>query len=552
MTSSKPFSSTDKILEGYLDLFHLAKSFFDVSLRASQSLCIETKYFSDMFDVLKQKLKEGMPKSEGKNLNFERLEALHHIVEDVILSSTAKLQSLSPQDKKQFYFVTDFMLSLFHPSNVPFLNPSVIREIRKTRGKNLEIGFKTWLEDQSRWRGYIQMTRTPLEKFELGVHIAATPGKVVYQNEIMQLIAYNITTAEIFSDPLLLVTSWINKYYILDLKPKNSFVQWAVSQGHPTFVISWINPESHQKDFNFSDYLLNGVVAAIEKILQITRTKAVNLFGFCLGGTLAATATAYLAGKKQQEKIRSLSLIASLLDFSDPGAFAALTQEKQIRFFEHCMHKTGIWDGFKMASAFNLILPRENIWPFWIRRYLLGKGLPTHELLYWASDMTNTSEALYRFYMRALIQNNVLIKKDGLKILDVAIDFSKVQVPIFCVGFREDHVSPWTGCLRSRLFFASETYFVLANGGHLNGIISKPGILKNDQSLFTKTTPRNIRTPEVWIAQCQRDEKTWQTHWLDWVAGFSRKTGSGSLLVEKKFFLEEAPGHYAKKILWEP
>jgi polyhydroxyalkanoate synthase len=381
---------------------------------------------------------------------------------------------------------------------------------------------------------------TDYNAFQLGKNIAVTPGKVIYQNDLMQLLQYTPTTTEVYKRPLFVLMPWINKYYILDLRPKNSFIKWAVDQGHTVFVTSWVNPDERLSKKTFDDYLLEGPVAALDVIEQATGEKDVNAIGYCLGGTLLAIAVAYLTAKGDN-RIKSATYFTTMTDFAEPGDLGVFVDEAQISGLEAVMNEKGYLDGRQMAGTFNMLRANDLIWSFVINNYLLGKDPFPFDLLYWNSDSTRMPAVMHSFYLRKFYYENQLVKPNGITLAGVPIDLRKIVTPYYMVSAKEDHIAPWKSTYAATQIYSGPGEFCLAASGHIAGIVNPPSA--NKYCYWTNTkAPKN---PEEWLQTSTKHAGSWWTAWGKWVSQFgnnkvpAREVGGGKLSP-----IEDAPGSY--------
>jgi polyhydroxyalkanoate synthase len=358
----------------------------------------------------------------------------------------------------------------------------------------------------------------------------------------MQLIQYTPSTETVYRRPLMIVPPWINKYYVLDMQPKNSFIRWAVSEGHTVFVLSWVNPHGELSAKTFDDYLLEGPLKALDVIHEATGQSEVNALGYCIGGTLLACALAWLA-KEDDKRIVSATFFTTMLDFCDPGELGVFIDEEQIGLVEKHMEKKGFLDGSQMAQVFSMLRENDLIWSAFVNNYLLGKDPPPFDLLYWNSDSTRMPAMMHGFYLREMYLNNRLIEPDALTIAGRTIDLRRIKIPAYLLSAREDHIAPWRSTFAATKLFAGPIRFVLAASGHIAGVINPP--VANKYHFWTNT--RKGRTPEAWLKTAERHEGSWWPDWSAWVARKgggkvpAREPGAGALPA-----IEDAPGSYVK------
>jgi polyhydroxyalkanoate synthase len=376
----------------------------------------------------------------------------------------------------------------------------------------------------------------------VGENIGVSPGTVVYQNDLMQLIQYAPATETVLKRPLLIAPPWINKFYILDLRPRNSFVRWAVSQGHTVFVISWVNPDEKLADKSFTDYMLDGPMAALDAIEQATGERSVKAIGYCLGGTLLAAMLAYMSRTKDT-RIKCATFFTSMVDFAQPGELGVFIDEEQLTLMEKSMEPTGYFDGASMAEAFNLLRANDLIWSFVVNNYLLGKEPFPFDLLYWNSDSTRMPRNMHSFYLRNMYQKNLLCKAGGIKLDGKKIDLRAIKLPSYILSTREDHIAPWKSTYAATQLYRGEVRFVLGASGHIAGVINPPDAGKYGYW----TNEHNPADPQEWLAGAAAHEGSWWRDWSAWVSGYNgkpvapRTPGDGALAV-----IEDAPGSYVK------
>ena len=405
---------------------------------------------------------------------FDYIKQSYLITAESILSAVRGVEGLDEQTAHKVDFYTRQFVDAIAPSNFVATNPEVLKATVETGGENLLNGLSHLLEDIDASRGTLSITMTDTEAFRLGENIAATPGKVIFQNEMMQLIQYAAVTEEVRRVPLLIVPPWINKFYVLDLRPQNSFIRWAVAQGHTVFVISWVNPDERLASKSFEDYMLEGPLAALDVIETVTGERQANLIGYCLGGTLLAATLAYLAAKGETRAV-SATYFVTLVDFSDVGDMAVFIDEEQLNELEARMRERGYLEAHDMAMSFNMLRANDLIWSFVLNNYLLGKEPMPFDLLYWNADATRMPAAMHSFYLRNMYHENRLAVPGGITLAGVPIDLRKIEVPSFLLSTREDHIAPWRTTYAGTQLYSGPVKFVLAASGHIAGVMSPPG-----------------------------------------------------------------------------
>lgn len=464
-----------------------------------------------------------------------------------IQQSVAGVEGLDEHTAQKVNFYTRQFVGAMAPTNFLATNPAALKATLESGGENLIKGFGHLLEDMERNGGSLMPKMTDLDAFTLGENVATTPGKVIFQNDLMQLIQYAPTTETVHKTPLLVVPPWINKFYILDLKPKNSLMKWLVDQGHTVFVISWVNPTEQHRDMGFEDYMLHGTLAALDAIEAATGEKKVNTAAYCIGGTLLATTLAYMAAGKDKRypasRVASATFFTTMIDFSEPGELGVFIDEEQLASLDKYMEEKGYLDGHQMAGVFNLLRENDLIWGFVVNNYLLGREPMPFDLLYWNCDSTRMPAAMHRFYLRKMYLENVLKDPGGVVLAGVPIDMRKIKTPAYFISAREDHIAPWQSTYAGAKLFAGPTNFVLGGSGHIAGIVNPPSANKYGYA----TNSELPDTPDAWLAGSQQHEGSWWLNWDAWVtphkgkAQAARQPGAGGLPA-----LEDAPGSYVK------
>lgn len=456
------------------------------------------------------------------------------------------IKEIEPSDKKmamKLRFYCHQLMDAIAPSNFLHINPEIIEKTFETKGMNLLNGLKQFIEDFKNETDQLNLQTSDNESFELGENIACTPGYVVYQNDLMQLIQYSATTDKIYQYPLLIVPPWINKYYILDLQKENSLVKWLVDQGFSVFMISWVNPTNQHKEKEFSDYMIEGSIKALEMIKVITGPRKINLLGYCIGGTLLGCMLAYLA-KTNDGSISSATFLTTLLDFSEPGELGVFIDEYEINLLEKNMKINGYLDGRIMASVFNALKANDLIWSSFINKYLKGHKPKPFDFLFWNSDSTNIPEKVHSFYLRNMYLNNNLSLPDKLQIANTAIDLSKISIPCYFLATKDDHIVPWKTSYKSKHLLNGSVKFVLAGSGHVAGVVNPPN--KNKYGYWTHPNPP--KNPEKFLAKATYHEGSWWINWVKWIQKYSGKCTTFSCSnFNNQIKLENAPGSYVKQ-----
>jgi len=457
--------------------------------------------------------------------------------------SVADVSGMDAHTTRKIDFYTRQFVDALSPSNFLMTNPEVLKATIESNGQNLVNGLENLLEDLERGKGHLQISMTDTKAFEIGKNIALTKGKVVHQNDLMQLIQYEATTKEVFKTPVLIMPAWINKFYILDLQPENSLVKWLVDQGHTVFIVSWVNPDAALSKKSFDDYMMEGPLAAMDVIEKITGEKEISIGGYCLGGTLLSITLAWLHAKKQQHRVKSATYLTTMIDFTEAGELSVFVDEEQLKMLEARMSETGYLEGSEMAMTFNMLRANDLIWSFVVHNYLLGKDPFPFDLLYWNSDSTRMPATMHSFYLRNMYQKNLLIKPGALKIGGVPIDLGTITTPSYILSTREDHIAPWKSTYAATQIYKGEMRFVLSGSGHIAGATNSP----NKKKYGYSTNEKLPKTPDAWLAGAKDHEGSWWPDWNKWQNKFggpkvpARSVGGGKIKP-----IEDAPGSYVK------
>src|SRR5687767_8173184 len=474
----------------------------------------------------------------SKNFLFDLIKQSYLISARHIREAVAGVDGLPPDSEKKVAFFTRQYVDALSPTNFLLTNPQVLRETVASGGQNLVRGLNNLLADIEKGGGKLRISMTDETAFQLGRNVATTPGKVVYQNDLMQLIQYTPVTDQVFRRPLLIIPPWINKYYILDLREKNTFIRWALQKGHTVFVISWVNPDARLAQKGFEDYMLEGPLAAMDAIERGTGAHELNVIGYCLGGTLLGATLGYLAQKKRN-RIASATFFVSLLDFSQPGDLGVFIDDAQVTNLERKMNERGYLEGSEMAGTFNLLRANDLVWSFVINNYLLGKDPFPFDLLYWNADSTRMPARMHSFYLRNMYLKNRLAVPGGITLDGVPIDLSKVKLPSYFISTVEDHIAPWKTAYRGARYLGGPLRFVLGGSGHIAGIVNPPAANKYHYWVNDSLPP----APEEWFAAAQQIPGSW---WEDWQAWIDRQNGGEKVPARvPQDAIEDAPGSYA-------
>ncbi|HWA37631.1 MAG TPA: class I poly(R)-hydroxyalkanoic acid synthase [Burkholderiales bacterium] len=476
----------------------------------------------------------------SSNFLFDYLKQSYLITARHIQGAVAQVQGLPEESEKKVAFFTRQYVDALSPSNFVLTNPQVLRETLASGGENLVRGLNNLLSDLEKGGGDLRISMTDEKAFQLGKNVATTPGKVVFQNELMQLIQYEPRTKEVFRRPLVIIPPWINKYYILDLRESNSFIKWALEQGHTVFVLSWVNPDARLAQKGFDDYMVEGPLAALDAVEKITGEREVNFIGYCLGGTLLGATLGYLNEKKQIDRVASATFFVSLLDFAKPGELGVFIDEAQVENLEKRMNERGYLEGSEMAGTFNLLRANDLVWSFVVNNYLLGKDPFPFDLLYWNSDSTRMPARMHSFYLRNMYIKNLLGVPGGITLRDVPIDLSKVKTPAYFISTVEDHIAPWKTTFVGSRYLGGPVRFVLGGSGHIAGIVNPPAAKK----YHYWTNESGADTADQWFEGATQHPGSW---WNDWQAWIEARNGSAPKVQARSPVdaLEDAPGSYA-------
>jgi polyhydroxyalkanoate synthase len=455
----------------------------------------------------------------------------------------AQVEDVDPLEKRRVEFFTKMLTDAFSPSNFLVSNPTALREAVESRGESLVRGMENFAADLQRGGGQLSISQTDSAPFKVGENIATAPGKVVFQNELIQLLQFTPSTPQVHQIPLLIFPPWINKFYILDLRPENSMIRWLTAQGFTVFVTSWVNPDQRLAARTFEDYMVQGVYAASDAVKKQCGVEQMNTVGYCIGGTLLSCSLAYMAAK-DDKRFASATFFAAQQDFSEAGDLLLFTDEAWIDDVEKQMDAGGgILPGKTMADTFNALRGNDLIWSFFVNNYLLGKEPKPFDLLYWNSDQTRMPKTLHLYYLREFYKNNTLSKGE-LTLGGVKLDLSQVKTPIFVQSSKEDHIAPLRSVYKGAKLFGGPVEFMMAGSGHIAGVINHPDARKYQHWTNAAALPATV---DDWLAGAQEHPGSWWEHWGQWLAAKSgpmvpaRDPSKGPLKP-----LEDAPGSFVK------
>lgn len=463
------------------------------------------------------------------------------------LETINAVEGLDDKAKERLNFFSRQAINAMSPSNFVGTNPELLKLTMEKNGENLVKGLQSLQEDIESSSDILKVRMTNNNAFRIGEDIANTQGDVVFQNELFELIQYRPLTETVNATPLLIVPPFINKYYILDLREKNSMVRWLVEQGHTVFMMSWRNPGVEQKDVEFGDYVTEGVVKAVSVIEDITGQSQINAAGYCIGGTVLASTIAYYAAKRMKARIKSASFFTTLLDFAQPGEVGAYINDSVISAIELQNTARGYMDGRSLSVTFSLLRENSLYWNYYIDNYLKGNSPVDFDLLYWNSDSTNVAAATHNFMLRELYLNNKLVQDKGVKVGGVWIDLNKIKIPTYFISTKEDHIALWQGTYRGALNVGGNKTFVLGESGHIAGIVNHPakgkyGYWVNDEL---------SESADEWFESAEHTAGSWWTHWDEWLSAYNPKEKIEPYAQGSENFpvLGVAPGNYVKQVL---
>ena len=477
-----------------------------------------------------------------ENPVFDVIKQSYLITSDWMNGLVARAEDIDPMTRRRVEFFTRMLTDALSPSNFLASNPEALKEALSTRGESLVRGMENFAGDLARGGGQLAISQTDYDQFEIGVNVATAPGKVVFQNEIIQLIQFSPSTEQVHEIPLVIFPPWINKFYILDLRPENSMIRWLTSQGFTVFVASWVNPDGRLADRTFEDYMRLGIYEGTAAAMKQASVDRVNTVGYCIGGTLLSATLAHMAAKGDK-RIASATFFAAQQDFSEAGDLLLFTSEEWLSDLEKQMESGGgVLAGQTMADTFNMLRSNDLIWSFFVSNYLLGKEPKPFDLLFWNSDQTRMPRTLHLYYLRRFYGDNALARGE-LELDGVKLDLGAVKTPIYVQSSKEDHIAPARSVYRGARLFGGPTTFTLAGSGHIAGVINAP-VAKKYQHW---TNPALPETLEAWQADAEETPGSWWPHWADWL-----RTRSGPMVPARDPAagplppLEDAPGSYVK------
>ncbi|HEY1880404.1 MAG TPA: class I poly(R)-hydroxyalkanoic acid synthase [Caulobacteraceae bacterium] len=478
----------------------------------------------------------------SSNPVFDVIKQSYLITSGWLNDLVASAEGIDPLTQRRVAFFTQMLTDAFSPTNFLLSNPAALRAAMDSEGQSLLSGMENFAEDISRGGGQLAISQTDLDQFVVGENVATAPGKVIFQNEIIQVLQFSPTTEQVFEVPLLIFPPWINKFYILDLRPENSMIRWLTAQGLTVFVTSWVNPDGRLAEKTFEDYLNQGIYAAVEVAARQSGTSTVNAVGYCIGGTLLSCALAHMAARGDK-RVASATFFAAQQDFSEAGDLLIFSNEDWLSELERRMDEGGgVLSGKTMADTFNALRANDLIWSFFVSNYLMGKEPRPFDLLYWNSDQTRMPKALHLFYLRKFYQENALARGQ-LDLAGERLDLAKVKTPIYVQSSKEDHIAPARSVYKGARLFGGKTTFTLAGSGHIAGVINAP-VANKYQHWINPELPPSF---EAWFAGAEQHPGSWWPHWAAWLG--ERSGGKVPARDPAKGVYparEDAPGSFVK------
>ena len=461
-------------------------------------------------------------------------------------AATENLEGLSDRRRRRIEYFTRQYVNALAPTNFPTTNPDVLRKMRESNGASLLTGLRLLLEDRERSAGVLNVCMSRPDGFELGKDLACTPGSVVFENDLMQLIQYAPATEQVYRTPILIVPSWVNKYYVLDLSPENSYIRWLVEQGYTVFAISWINPDASHREFGFADYMALGPLSALAEIERLTGEREVAAVGYCLGGILLACARAY-AEAGGERRFAAATYLAVSMDFSEPGDMGIFVDENSVAEIEKEMAERGYFDGRLLAAGFSLLRENDLYWSYYVTNYLKGERPSALDVMHWNSDSTHLTAACHGFVLRELHLFNRLIRPNGITLNGRGIDLGGITSPTYILGTEKDHIAEWRSTYTAALLQRGENRFVLAGAGHIAGVVNPPQA--NKYHFFVND--ELAADAERWLAGANKLPGSW---WLDWHQWQRRTAGPlvAARTIDSDNVIEPAPGRYVRRRITDP
>lgn len=549
----------------FFNSFDITKSFFETSTRYIQKPEVfiqETqKLMQDAFKLWDEALEAIEGRKEEldpivspdrsdkrfkdplweKNPTFDFIKQSYLLYSQWVDRLVESTPDIEKNTRRKMKFYSRQFVDALSPTNFPLANPTVLMKALDTKGENLMKGYQRLIEDMQQGNAFLNIENTDRKAFKLGLDIAITPGKVIFQNKLMQLIQYEPKTKKVYASPVLIVPAWINKYYILDLRSGNSLVEWLVEQGHTVFIVAWVNPGHEHKDITYEDYLTQGALTALDIVQKHTGEQQIHLMGYCLGGILLTVLLGYLQ-EEARKSIKSLTLLASPLDFSEAGELLLFTDPYLYGLLCKRMEETGMLDGAVMGATFNMMRSNDLIWSAFINNYLLANDPPQFDMLYWNADVTNMPAKMFKTYIEEFFQKNNLIKRGEMKILGKPIDISKAEVPMFLLAAHDDHISPWKSMYAAIQYLKGPVQFVLSGSGHVAGVVNPPA--KNKYGYWVNMSLPS--EPTKWLEAADHKPGSWWLAWQQWIESLNKGPKIDAKLRHPHEVIEAAPGSYVR------
>ena len=481
-----------------------------------------------------------------ENAWFNFIKQAYLVTAQSWLDSIHTVPGLDDKTRRRAEFFIRQLVNAASPSNYIFTNPELLSLTIKTKGANLVKGFERFVQDLEQSADSLKITMTDDAAFKLGENIATTPGKVVHRCELFELIQYTTSTEKVCETPLLVIPPFVNKFYILDLSEKNSYVRWAVEQGQTVFMVSWLNPTADNRDLGFDKYVTEGVIQALEIVEKQTGEREVNAVGYCIGGTLLMTTLAYMAGRRLKSRVKSATLLTTLTDFSDPGDIGVFIDDHIVKAIVHQNNQMGYFDGRAMAVSFSKLRENSLYWNYFIQNYLKGESPMPFDLLYWNSDSTNITAACHNEMLQKLYLDNELVKPGTYSINGTKIDLSKIETPLYFISAHQDHIAKWKITYEGAKICAKNATFVLSESGHIAGIVNPP--IKEKYSYWTNSELSD--SADEWMEKSEHHQGSWWPNWQEWLKVYQGKEIPARLPEKGNLeVLCDAPGTYVKRKL---
>lgn len=527
-------SDPERLMKMQMDYWTQCMALWTNTLRRYRGETVQDMYKPDSAD---RRFKSD---EWQENLLFDYIKQSYLMTSRWMQDAVRDTKGIDKDAQAKLDFYTRQFADAVAPTNFIMTNPDVLRETVQTNGENLIRGLENLLEDMERGHGKLKISTTDYGAFEPGRNIAITQGSVVFQNRVMQLIQYAPVTESVYKRPLLVIPPWINKYYILDMKPDNSFVKWLSEQGHTVFMISWVNPGPELAQAGFEDYMKEGILESLDQIAAITGEKDANVIGYCIGGTLLSMTLSWMAQHAQKHRVASATFLTTLIDFKDPGELKLFTDAEQLAHIDEEIKEKGYLGAENLKQTFSALRANDLIWSFVVNNYLMGREPFPFDLLYWNDDSTNMPGKLHSDYLHKMYGQNLLCKPGGITLGDTSVNIGDIDTPSYFLSTREDHIAPWKATYAGAKLFKGPVTFTLAASGHIAGVVNPPD--KKKYAYWTDAKPGD--KPDDWFKKTTEYKGSWWPHWQSWIKDF---TGPTVPPRTPKDAIEPAPGSYVKK-----